>query len=234
MGFFGELYLRSTVPFLSEEVTQLEADYLARCFAEARGPLLDLGCGHGRHAWRLTPRFEVVGVDLDPLSLEEAPGGFQRVRADFFRLPFRDASLGGAWGWYNALFTFEDAVQPLLFAEVARVLKPGARFVVQTGQREHFIKSPQADYDGRLPDGSRLVERVRYDAQTHRDAGRRELHFPDGRVVAADYFIRYYSPDELRALLEPVGFRVDFVHGAVDGSPFGPSSMDLIVGASRA
>src|SRR5262249_13142499 len=42
--FFGELYLRSTRPFLPESVTRAEADYLTRAFAEleVEGPVVDI------------------------------------------------------------------------------------------------------------------------------------------------------------------------------------------------
>jgi len=66
--FFGELYLRSTRPFLPEDVTRAEADYLSRAFNGVRvsGGVMDVGCGHGRHLSQLsTPRLK-VGVDFDP------------------------------------------------------------------------------------------------------------------------------------------------------------------------
>src|SRR5690606_2619527 len=72
--FFGELYLRSTRPFLPDDVTRAEGDYLTRAFnrVEVPGPLADIGCGHGRHLKELRTERLVVGVDFDPLSLSEA------------------------------------------------------------------------------------------------------------------------------------------------------------------
>src|SRR3954470_24677419 len=49
VSFFGELYLRSTRPLLSPEITAREVAYLQRCFAGIAmlGPIIDLGFGHG-------------------------------------------------------------------------------------------------------------------------------------------------------------------------------------------
>ena len=229
--FWGELYLRSTRPFLSAKATSDERAFLARCFAGAQGPVVDLGCGHGRHLFAQPPGF--VGVDFDRLSLEEARTCAPCAQADFFRLPLRSGAMGGAYGWYNALLTFEDERQQVLFAEVARALKPGARFVVPTLPRGPLEAEPEARFDGALPDGSHLLEIARFDARTGKDHTTRTLTTPDGRVMTATYFIRYYFPDELLALLEAVGFRADFMHGAADGRPLGADATDLIVGVRR-
>ena len=94
------------------------------------GRCLDLGCGTGR-AIPLLQRagWTVTGIDVSVDQLDaarrQAPGA-ALVRADGHVLPFRDAEFDAA----VSLFThtdFDDAAAA--FAEAARVLKPGARFV---------------------------------------------------------------------------------------------------------
>ncbi len=239
-SFFGELYLRSTRPFLPEAVSAAEAAYLVRAFSEGgplRGPVVDLGCGHGRHASRmqglLPSGVPVVGLDFDALSLKEREGDFPAVRGDLRRLPFRTGSLGGAFAWYATLFVFGDDEQREILRELRRCLHPGARLVLQTSPRERFEKEPAAAWEGELPDGSRLKERSRFDAGLGRDVGVRELFTPDGRVLSAEYFIRYYRVPELRELLASEGFTVRWVHGGLDGSAPDETSADLIMGAER-
>lgn len=233
-ALFGELYLRSTRPFLNDTVTSAECEYLAARFTEANvsGLVLDLGCGHGRHLRGLS-RLPVIGIDFDPLSLREAKTAAPVVCADFSRLPFTDEAFAAAYCWYNSLGTFEDAALPAVLAELSRCVRPGGWLIVQ-GTAPHVPPAqPTASWDGPLPDGSTLSERVRYDAVRRRDQLERRLTTPDGRMLSADFFIRYYGVSEWEALLEDAGFLVKWLHGAVDGSAFTTTSVDLIVGAQR-
>jgi SAM-dependent methyltransferase len=234
--FFGELYLRSTRPFLDAKLTAAELDYLEQQLRGLAlpGPMLDFGCGHGRHLGlgaRLG-RF-VAGLDLDPGSLLEARAVGPVVRGDFFAPPFRGAAFAAAWAWYNSIFTFDDAQIRSLLQRLAALVKPGGLLMLQTVPRERLEAQPDSLFDGRLPDGTHLVEKAHFDKAQGRDLGHRTLTFEDGRVMAGSYFIRYYFLDELLALLEAVGFRAVFVHGGLDASPLTGDSADLIVGAQR-
>lgn len=225
--FFGELYLRSTRPFLSEAVTAAEARFIRTNLPEGR--LLDLGCGHGRHLEHV-PAF---GVDRDPLSLTEAKQFGPVARADFRAIPFRDRAFDGAWCWYNSLGTFEDDQVPLILAELARVVAPGGTLVVQGSHLDRAVEQPEAGFDGPLPDGSHLKEKAVFNPQKRRDEIVRQLTLPDGRVLEAPFFIRYYDLEEWRGLLAEAGFDAAWWVGGLDGAPLDDSSTDVIVGAKR-
>ncbi len=237
MSFFGELYLRSTLPFLSEEVTAKEVAYLARNFQGLRvpGPVVDLGCGHGRHAARLNAAGplagRVLGLELDALSLQERLPGFPAVRADLRSLPFRTGSLAGAYAWYSTLFVFSDEEHVAVLRDVARCLKPGGWLVLHSVPYERLASQPEASFSTRLPDGSLLEEESRFDAVQGRDEGYRRLTRPDGRVLSGRYAIRYYPLADLMQLLEFTGFSMRWVHGGLEGEQPSGTSTDLIVGA---
>lgn len=225
--FFGELYLRSTRPFLSELVNEAEARFLKTNLAPGRW--LDLGCGHGRHLQHLGG----FGVDRDPTSLHEARQFGGVARADFTALPFRGASFDGAWCWYNSLGTLEDDVVPRVLAEVARVLKPGAVFIIQGTNLERARAQPDAGFDGPLASGDYLRESARFDAARKRDVIHRALACPDGRLLEADFFIRYYELAEWKGLLEGAGLDVRWAVGGIDGMSLEIGSTDVIVGSQR-
>lgn len=237
MSFFGELYLRSTLPFLSEEVTEREVACLARAFQglAVPGPVVDLGCGHGRHASRLNTtgplKGRVVGLELDPLSLAEREPNFPAVRGDLRALPFRSGTLAGAYAWYSTLFAFTDAEHEQVLREVARCLRPGGLLVFQTVPWERLVAQPSAAFQRALPDGSVLEEESHFDAATGRDTGRRRLRLPGGRVLSGTYAIRYYPLAELTQLLEATGLAIRWVYGGLEGEPPSSDSTDLIVGA---
>lgn len=233
--FFGELYYRSTAPFLDAATTQAEVEYLAGRVGQGSSVLLDLGCGHGRHASPLAQRMSrpVVGVDFDSMSLSQALPGFDRVHGDLLALPFRARSVGDAYAWYSTVFGLPRQAHAQVMRQVNAALVEGGRFVVQTVPVDRLMEQPTATYDGELPDGSVLHEESRFDAPSATDHGFRRLHLLDGRVLSADYAIAYYPVAELVQLFESTGFSVEWVHGALDGSPLGATSRDLIVGAKK-
>jgi SAM-dependent methyltransferase len=237
MAFFGELYLRSTRPYLSEGVTQQEVQYLVHALnrVASSGPVLDLGCGHGRHACGLQQGLgrPVLGLDLDARSLRERPGDFPAVRGDLRQLPFRTGSASGAFAWYSTLFVFSDDDNRRALAEAARCLQPGGILIFQSVPWERLAAGGPATFEQHLPDGSLLQEESHFDAVTGRDVGRRRMALPDGRTLEGGYAIRYYKTAELQALFESVGLSVTWVHGSLAGEALTPSSAELIIGAER-
>ncbi len=237
-AFFGELYLRSTLPFLSGALTAEDVGYLVDCFCDldVEGPIVDLGCGHGRHGGKLQaalPARVVVGIERDPYSLARCEPGFSAVQADFFALPFASRSLAGAYAWYSTLFSFEDRQVEALLREIARCLQPGGKLVFQTAPYERILHLREGSFETTLPDGSVLKERTVFDPRSGQDRGRRELGTPDGRVLSAEFFIRYYPLPQLTRLVEEAGFTVVWIHGSLDRQPLSSSSTDLIVGVER-
>ncbi len=234
-GFFGELYLRSTLPFLDPERTKGEVAFLAGLLAEAGGPLLDLGCGHGRHAAQLAPILSqtIVGLDVDPLSLASREEGFLPVLGDLRALPFHSATFRGAYAWYSTLFVFTDEEHPAMLAEIARVLRPGAPFALQTVPFERLAEAPAVAFHQTLPDGSVVREESRFDPSTGRDQGHRTLTLPDGKTLEGRYSNRYYREAELVSLLQGAGFEAVELFGGLDRSALGKGSRELVAVAKR-
>jgi len=101
---------------------------------------LDLCCGTGAALRTLTGVADVaIGVDFSPGMLATARAHLaghdaHLVRGDARALPFAEGTFDLVVT-FGAMGHFEPAVQPALFAEVARVLAPGGRFVTVTSER---------------------------------------------------------------------------------------------------
>jgi len=98
--------------------------------------VLDAGCGSGRiFRYELAPGCRVVGVDIGQ-ELRDNPNVADRVRGDVQRLPFADASFDAVLSSH----VMEHLPRPdEALTEVARVLKPGGRFLLLTPNRFHYV-----------------------------------------------------------------------------------------------
>lgn len=102
--------------------------WLARAVSRRADTILDVGCGAGAMSRELARDGRtVVGVDLSIKELELAASRSDApwVCADACRLPFADASFDAVTSSMGVV-----VIRPMeqLFAEIARVLKPGGVF----------------------------------------------------------------------------------------------------------
>jgi SAM-dependent methyltransferase len=229
--FFGEFYRRTTGPLLSSEVTRAEARFIAEVLELRPGArVLDLGCGEGRHLARLAGAgARLVGLDRDLGSLASARRHAAAVSSDLRALPFRPGSFDAIYCWYSTLFIFEEAENRRALAEASRALAPGGAFLFQSVNPERLGEQPAARFEERLPDGSVLRERARYDAARGRDEGERSLELPGGDLLCARYAVRYYSLQELAGLFRNVNLRIVRAFGGAGAGAFARESLDLIV-----
>jgi 27-O-demethylrifamycin SV methyltransferase len=135
---------------------RLTSIVVERLHAAAGCRVLDLGCGNGRPAAvvaRATGA-EVVGIDINERALRaanehaRAEGVSDLVsfrRCDAMELPFQD-------NFFDAVLAFESTPHfdiSRLFCELARVVRPGGRIVLETP----FLRTPMtADLRRRVAD----------------------------------------------------------------------------------
>ncbi len=138
--------------FLSElDHKPLDRALLAYFAGEARGKVIDVGCGPGQVARFLHDRgADVEGIDFSAAMIDEArrrhPGIRFRV-ADLGRLPYADGELAGIAAFYAIVnLSPEELAGPL--REFHRVLRPGGLAVVsfhvgsETKHLDEFLGKP--------------------------------------------------------------------------------------------
>lgn len=136
----AEWYDREFQPFPLEGPTWSAVQGL---LGDGGGRLLDVGCGTGAYGAALAELgWSVTGVDVSDDMLRRArERGLEVVRGDATALPFPDARFDAA----VSLWTHTDVGDlDAMLHEIARVLRPGARFVY-VGAHPCFI-GPHSEY----------------------------------------------------------------------------------------
>lgn len=197
--------------------------------------VLDLACGAGRHAFELERAgARVVGLDLSPAMLLRARtrSRMRLVRGDMRALPVRDASFGVAVNLFTSFGYFrDDAEHHLVLRQVARVLAPGGRLVLDYLNAEQVRRTVRRDPED-VPDTPADV-RIR---RRFSEKGRyvvKEIELRDeGRSFQER--VRLFSAEELSDLLRGAGFEVTGRFGDYDGAPLTEDSpRAILVGRKR-
>ncbi|HEU4614016.1 MAG TPA: methyltransferase domain-containing protein [Kofleriaceae bacterium] len=241
VDLFDEDYLR-TLPFLTPQATQSEAEYVINAMNLAPGAqVLDLGCGYGRHAMELAARgFHVVGLDLStPLLVRGGEEAHRRgltinfVRGDMRELDFEN-QFDGVYCLFSTFGYFDDETNKKTLQNVARALKPNGKVLVEILNRDYVI----ADLPTRVwweGDGCVVLEEVELNYFSSRIQVNRSVVFDDGRQLEQEISVRAYSLHEVGKLMHAAGFRVLEVSGGYQtrGRFFGNQSRHIIVLAER-
>lgn len=255
-AYYGGLYLDTVADLLTPRLSALEAEVIASLLE--LGPedrVLDLACGHGRHAWPLARRAgRVIGLERSaaylsraaahaaaPTATETQPSTDTAqptptplwVRADVRALPLRAGALDAAFSWYASLFMFDDQTNVRSLAELARALRPGGRALVHHANPLRLTLEPRDAARRTLPDGDSVEEESVFDPMTGVDRCSRRLVRRSGAVLAGTAELRYYNPSEWRPLSERAGLQLVELTSTTDAGrtprpELGPEAPDLI------
>ena len=173
---FGQLTLDS--PLLQQrEDTRPAIEFIATALGLADGArILDLCCGPGRHAVELALRgYQIVGLDINPRyialarQLAEQEGAQATfLTGDMRAIPFEghfDAiiNVGTSFGFFDSEAENARAIQ-----SAARALKSQGVFLLETGNRDYYLKHFQARDWRRLEDGRVTIIQRDFDLEHSR------------------------------------------------------------------
>jgi SAM-dependent methyltransferase len=235
--FFGEDYLQ-IYTFLTPERTEREVDGIVTLLhLPTASSILDLCCGHGRHAIALARRgYQVTGLDLSAVFLQraQADADHQGVQVrleegDMRKIPFENAfeaiiNIFTAFGYLES----EEEDQQVL-QQVQRALKPGGLFLLETLHREWLVRNFEPSEIHRHPDGLMVLEERTFDLLTGRCDVQVTMLSPDGQRRQYTHSVRMYTLRELARMLAAAGLQVQACYGGLDGSRLSLNSPRLVV-----
>ncbi len=234
---------RALVPSgLSDE----ETDFLSRALglgSSPSAPLLDVPCGDGRLALRLAARgHRVVGVDLSSVAVDrlraeattrgldvDARRGDMRRLSDVVGLEPR---FGGAWCMGNSFGYLDREATVSFVAGVARVLLPGACFVVEAATVAEIVL-PRLEPTGRHAAGdTSLTLANTYDVRTSTLVNAMTIERGGERAERIARH-RVMTSGEVVAMLENAGFTVVEMSGGTAGDAFTVGAARCLITARR-
>ena len=228
---------------ISPEQTRGEADFIQEALKCERGSrLLDVPCGNGRLAFEIARRgYRVTGVDISREFIEEARSRIDLSGADWMDVEFvpgdmrhieGEAIYDGAYCFGNSFGFLEYADMESFLTGVAISLKPGARFVIETGMAaESIIAKFENESTHEIGDIRVTIKEVYLADESCVDS---EYIFErDGRIESRKAKHWIYTAAEIRRMLERAGFEVREVYGSRTFEPFVLGAEELFVIAER-
>ena len=150
-------------------------------------------------------------------------------------LPFRSASFDAVVSLFSSFGYLESDEEDLrVLCEVARILKPGGRFLLDLLNREHalagFVESVQEVRE----DGTLVVEKRDFELASGRLTTSFVIVSPDGtRTDSVGHSLRLYTLTELRKMLDAAGLALQRVYGGVAGGSYAIDSVRMMAVISR-
>lgn len=225
---FDQKYLDTYLQDLGPERTTKEVDFVIKA-AELKPEdrILDLACGHGRHAIELAERGfgNIVGLDYSEPFIKKAK---------------IDAEQAGVFGY------FDDENNQRVLHEISKVLKPRGKFLIDVISGDAVIR--RYNKEGKKEDDSNLLviprkvemgsvsvvdETEWFDPDKQLIHTHREWTDHHGEKHGYDYYLRVYTLDQYKEILPKAGFYIKQVWGDWDGNPPNESNYRTIILAEK-
>ena len=231
--FFRGVALEMWRRAVSPEQTRAEADFLEKTFqAGPQGKLLDVPCGNGRHALELANRgYLLTGVDASEEFLADAREStslpIRWTPGDMCDLPW-ESEFHGAYCFGNS-FCYLDHIRARKFlAGIAAALRPGAKFVIDTGMAaESILPALGKGRWYRLGDLFMLSENQYHPAESRLDIA--YTFIQHGKVETRPSSSYCFTTGEICRMHIESGLQVEELLSSFAGEPYQLGSPRLIV-----
>ncbi|MEL7444504.1 MAG: class I SAM-dependent methyltransferase [Pseudomonadota bacterium] len=203
---FSRVWYDTFLATVPEARTLAETAFVERNAPAARHRrLLDIACGPGRHASRLSELgYNVVGIDLDTASIAAATSkGIPDCTFKVWDMRQVTSLLGEfdvAISLWHSFGYYDDAANARILSDVASKLVHDGRLIVDIYNRDFMIKLP-LEIEEERADRRFTTRRIWTGARM-----RCEIVYDDASSDVLDW--RIFTPEEFAALAGENGFEV--------------------------
>lgn len=222
-GLSMDLWRHAATP----EQTVGEASLLERLLAcGPQSTLLDVPCGVGRHSLELAVRgHKLTGLDISQAFIREAKANANVMgrQVDFVQGDMRhmlwESKFDGAFCLGNSIGYLEHHDLANFFTSLSKALKPGGRFLLESGMAAESILPNLKDREWfKLDDATLLIEN-RYHASN--SCLETEYTFlQNGRTETRRSWHWVFTTSEIQRMLEHAELRTMEFYASLEGKPF--------------
>ncbi|QQG42574.1 MAG: class I SAM-dependent methyltransferase [Candidatus Giovannonibacteria bacterium] len=251
---FDEKYLKTYIDTVTPELTKRQIPFLLKRLQLKKGAeILDLACGHGRHAIELAKRgYKVTGLDFSKhfIDIAKKDANEKGVKVNFIQGDMRNLSFVNKFDAIINIFTsfgyFDDeSDNELVLRKISRALKPNGKFLIEinnamgklarmsqegkTDKKTGFLTNVKKD---KLSNSLIVTTKDEFNPATMRWSMTRTWK-EKGRLKIYKTNVRMFSPPELNNMMKRNDLRIEKTWGDLQGSPFGFAARRLVVLARK-
>lgn len=240
VDFFTGLFVESLRAIAKMYPTAAEADFIAQELGvPSGGSILDVPCGNGRISIALAEQgFALSGIDGCPEILADARAAAKDRnlaidfrQGDMRELPWRD-HFDGVCCCGNSFAYFDEAGNMDFLKSVRAALKPGGRFVMNSGLIAESI-FPHQSQRRWFPMGDLFfLHNTRYEPATAQQISSYTL-IKDGQIERKEAVYHVYTFKQLADLFNAVGLKILNTYSSLKREPFQLGSQDFWVVAEK-
>lgn len=242
VDFFDEDYLSIYEPGLTAERTEQETDEIVKRLGLPPGSaILDLCCGHGRHAIALGGRgYRVTGQDLSEVFLNKARADAAEanvqvrwVHGDMRHIPF-EGEFDAIINIFSAFAYLESKEEDQkVLNQVHKALKPDGLFLLDITHRAWVLRNYESRGWHVGTNDVVVLEERELNLLTGRNEVTVTLIAPDGTRCQRQHAMRIYSAPELVRMVTGAGLTLEAAYGALNGRDLTLDSDRLVLLARK-
>lgn len=232
--FESELYLYFHEDFLSEIRTKKECEFIQNCCKVKKDfRILDLACGHGRHANFLAKMgFDICGIDINRQFLENArlTAKAKELKIEYIEKNILDIDYQQEFDTilllFNSLGFFDREDAKHLLSKISQALKVGGKAFIDIKNRDHLMKELQPC--GITEKGEDLmIDRLTFNPIEGTTTNNR-IYIKDGERLDAPFTMMAYNYTDFQQLLKETGLKIIQTWGSWQGDVFNQNSRRII------
>ena len=237
-NFFHGVALDLWRQAVTPQQTREEADFIQRILDCPVGAhLLDVPCGNGRHTRELAARgYRISSVDIASEFVHELREEAKDLAVDVVLGDMRELSwtseLDGAFCFGNSFGYMDHEGTCIFLTAVSRALRPGSRFIVDTGVMAESLFSGVEEHEWMQIGDIQLLADRKYEVAE----GRLDIVYTfvrDGKRDTRPSCVWVFTVAEVRRMLRQAGLSLVELYSSLDEKPFEVGSPRLLLVAQK-